>query len=92
MKKPFASSDTRCKEIFDLIHFDVYGTMAEKSLGGHQYYVTFIYDHFRKTWIYLLKSKDEVFEKFQEFKEEVENLTERNIKKLWRIYFQRTCV
>jgi len=30
----------------------------------------------------LLKSKDEVFEKFQEFKDEVENLTENKIKVL----------
>jgi hypothetical protein len=63
-------------EILDLIHSDVCGPMT-KSLGGHLYYVTFIDDHSRKTWVYLLKSKDEVFSKFQEFKAEVENLTER---------------
>lgn len=56
--------------------------MVEKSLGGHQYYVTFIDDHSRKTLIYLLKSEDEVFEKFQEFKAKVENLTKRKIKTL----------
>jgi len=56
--------------------------MFTKSLGGHLYYVTFIDDHSRKTWIYLLKSKDEVFDKFQELKAEVENLTERRIKVL----------
>lgn len=54
--------------------------MAVKSLGGHQYYVTFIDDYSRKTWLYLLKNKDEVFEKFQDFKNEVENLTKRKIK------------
>lgn len=54
--------------------------MTPKSLGGHLYYVTFIDDYSRKTWIYLMKSKDEIFTKFQEFKVEVENLTERRIK------------
>jgi len=54
--------------------------MSPKSLGGHLYYVTFIDDHSRKTWVYLMKTKDEVFTKFQEFKAEVENLTERRIK------------
>ena len=54
--------------------------MTPKSLGGHLYYVTFIDDHPRKTWVYLMKTKDEVFTKFQEFKDEVENLTERRIK------------
>ena len=64
----------------DLIHSDVHGPMSTKSLGGHLYYVTFMEDHSRKTWVYLLKSKDEVFIKFQEFKAEVENLIERRIK------------
>jgi hypothetical protein len=33
-----------------------------------------------KTWVYLLKSKDEVFSKFKEFKDLIENLSERKIK------------
>ena len=78
-KKPFAHSTSRAQEILDLIHSDVCGSMS-KSLGGHLYYVTFIDDHSRKTLVYLLKSKDEVFIKFQEFKEKAENLTERKIK------------
>lgn len=56
--------------------------MYEKSLGGHLYYVTFIDNHSRKTWIYLLKTKDEVFDKFKEFSVEVETLTEIKIKTL----------
>ena len=54
--------------------------MTLKSLGVNLYYVTFIDDHSRKNWVYLMKSMDEVFTKFQEFKVEVENLTERRIK------------
>jgi transposase InsO family protein len=54
--------------------------MPVKSLGGSLYYVTFIDDFSRKTWLYLLKTKDEVFSKFQEFKAEVENLTDKKIK------------
>ena len=79
-KRPFGSSASWSKEILDLIHFDVCGLITPKSLGGHLYYVTFIDDHSRKTWIYLMKTKDEVFTKFQEFKVEVENLIERRIK------------
>jgi hypothetical protein len=45
------------------------------------YYVTFIDDFSRKTWMYLLKTKDEVFSKFQEFKTEAKNLTD---KKEWK--------
>lgn len=79
-KRPFGSSVSRPKEILDLIHSGVCGPMTPKSLGGHLYYVTFVDDHSRKTWAYLMKNKDEVFTKFQEFKAEVENLTKRRIK------------
>jgi transposase InsO family protein len=34
------------------------------------------------TWVYFLKSKDEVFGKFKEFKALIDNLSERNIKTL----------
>jgi len=57
------------------MHSDVCGPMAINSLGGNQYYVTFIGDYSRQTWLYLPKNKDEVFEKFQKFNNEVENLT-----------------
>jgi transposase InsO family protein len=56
--------------------------MPVKSLGGALYYLTFIDDYSRKTWLYLLKSKDEVFIKFQEFKAEIENLMNKKIKTL----------
>ena len=51
-------------------------------MSGYEYYVLFIDDYSRKTWIYFLKTKDEVFKKFQEFKALVENLTGRRIKVL----------
>jgi hypothetical protein len=56
--------------------------MLVKSLGNSHYYVTFIDDFSRKTWLYLLKTKDEVFSKFQEFKAKVGNLTDKKIKTL----------
>jgi len=80
IRKPFTSSDRRSKEILDLIHSYVCRLMSNKYLGGHINYVTFVYDHSRKTWLYLLKTKDEVFENFKEFRYEVKTLIERKIK------------
>jgi hypothetical protein len=82
VKKPFSSSNNRSKEILDLTDLDVCGPMLVKSLGGSLYYVIFIDYYSRKTWLYLLKTKDEVFNKFQEFKAEIENLTSKKIKTL----------
>jgi transposase InsO family protein len=56
--------------------------MSRTSLSGCEYYLTFIDDHSRKTWIYFLKAKSEVFKRFQEFKALVENQTGKRIKVL----------
>jgi transposase InsO family protein len=56
--------------------------MSSVSLSRYESYVTFIDDHSRKTWIYFMKTKDEVFSWFQEFKALVENQTCRKIKTL----------
>jgi transposase InsO family protein len=82
VKKPFSSSNNRSREILDLIHSDVCGSMPVKYLGGSLYYVIFIDDYSRNNWLYLLKKKDEVFNKFQQCKEEIENLTNKKIKTL----------
>ena len=49
------------------------------SLSGYAHYDSFIDDCSRKTWISFLKKKDEVFERFKEFKALVENLFEKKI-------------
>jgi hypothetical protein len=69
----FPSGATREKGILELVHSDVFGLVSMPSLGGSLYYVSFIDDFSRKTWIYFLRKKSEVFEKFKEFKSLVEN-------------------
>jgi transposase InsO family protein len=80
VKKPFPSSDSKAKGALDIIHSNVCGPMPTTSLSGYVYYVSFIDDFSRKTWIYFLKAKREVFNKFKEFKALVENLSEKKIK------------
>lgn len=72
-KAPFPASDSRSTRILDLIHSDVNGRMSSPFLSGFEYYVLFIDDYSRKTWIYFLKTKGEVFKRFQEFRALVEN-------------------
>lgn len=74
-KATFPRSDSRAKGVLGLIHLDICGPMSTKALSGSEYFVTFIDDHSRKTWIYFLKTKDEVFDRFREFKALVENTT-----------------
>jgi hypothetical protein len=64
IKTIFPSSDNRSVGILDLVHSDVCRRMSSISLDGYEYYVTFIDNHSRKTWIYFLKTKREVFKRF----------------------------
>ena len=64
---------------FDLIHSDVwYATIP--SIYGHQYFVTLIDDVTRVTWVYLLKSKDEVFHTFQTYHKMIKVKFDKQIK------------
>jgi transposase InsO family protein len=80
IKNPFSKRDNKVEGVLELIHSDVCGPMPSSSISGYVYYVSFIDDYSRKTWLYFLKSKDEVFSKFKEFKALIENLSERKIK------------
>lgn len=64
VKAYFPRSDTRSEGVLDLVHSDVCGPMSKNSLRGYEYFFTFIDDFSRKTWIYFLKTKDEVFIQF----------------------------
>ena len=52
--------------VLDLVHFNVCSTPT-KSMEGAHYVVTFVDDHSRKLWVYLLKTKDEAFAAFKRF-------------------------
>ena len=51
IKNPFPKSDIKTKGTLELIHSSVCGPMPSISLSGYEYYVTFIDDYSRKTWI-----------------------------------------
>ena len=73
-------SQTRPSKLLELIHSDVCGPMNIKSCGGARYFVTFIDGYSRYIHVYFIKSKDEVFNVFKMFKNEVENQTDNKIK------------
>ena len=66
----------------DLIHTDVYGPFRSTTRDVNCFYVTFTDDYSRYEYIYLIKQKLETFEKFKEFKQEVENQLGRKINML----------
>ena len=52
---------------FALIHSDVWGPSRVKNITGTRWFVSFIDDYTRLTWIFLMKEKSEVSQIFQNF-------------------------
>ena len=59
-RRHFEVAKSKAKGILEIIHSDVCSPMSPSSLSGYVYYVSFIDDFCRKTWIYFMKNKDEV--------------------------------
>ena len=59
-RQSYPMSHHRSLALFDLVHTDVWGPTKHVSNFGYKYFVSFIDDFSRTTWIYLMKSRDEV--------------------------------
>ncbi|CAB0040564.1 unnamed protein product [Trichogramma brassicae] len=57
----------------EFIHSDVCGPMPETSMGGARFFVTFMDDATGYRYIYFLKHKADVFDKFKEFERTIAN-------------------
>lgn len=75
-------NENKASRILQLVHSDVFGPTLVASLGGSWYYISFIDDYSRKVWIYLMKYKFEVLNKFREFVALVENQIGNRLKQL----------
>jgi len=63
---PFSPSLSRANEMFERVHYNVWGPTIE-SFDGYKYFITIVDDFSRVTWIYLLKFKSEVVDVFKDF-------------------------
>lgn len=69
-----------CNAAFDLLHIDTWGPFSVSSVEGYRYFLTIVNDHTRVTWIYLLRTKDEVIKVFPEFINFVETQYKTKVK------------
>jgi hypothetical protein len=68
---PFPKSISVSKAPLERMFSDVWGS-APTSVGKNTYYVSFIDDFSKFTWVYLLKHKYDVFQRLQAFQAHVE--------------------
>ncbi len=66
-KTPFSGTMERATDLLEIIHTDVCGPMNVEAHGGYRYFLTFTGELNRYGYIYLMKHKSEMFEKFKQF-------------------------
>ncbi|KAL0428010.1 UNVERIFIED_CONTAM: Transposon Ty2-B Gag-Pol polyprotein [Sesamum latifolium] len=81
-KKSFVGQSALASGLLDLIHTEVYGPLSTPARGEYSYFITFIEDHSRYDYVYLIRYKSEAFGRFKEYRLEVENQTGHKIKTL----------
>ena len=77
---PFNNSESISNSIFELIHSDVWGPYPVASIGGSRYFIVFIDDYTRYSWIFPMKSHSEIFPIYNNFAKMIETQFSKCIK------------
>jgi hypothetical protein len=81
-KLPFISSTSVSSSPLELMHSDLWCPSPIISRNDFRYYVIFVDDFIKFSWIYFLTTKDELSRVFISFKSQVKNLLNTTIKTL----------
>ena len=76
----FNNSESISNSIFELIHFDVWGPSPVTNIGGSRYFIVFIDDYSRYSWIFPMKSCSEILLIYSNFAKMVETQFSKRIK------------
>ena len=82
IRSPYDSVHVRVDTPLKLIHTDLSGIIRINNPQGYRYFLTFMDDYSRYMFLYLLRSKNEVFATFRQFKKMIEAQLELQVKKL----------
>ena len=74
------SQPYQCSKPFALIHSDLWGPSRVLSISNKRWFITFIDDHSRVCWVYLLHDKSEVESVFKSFYSMIKTQYHENIK------------
>ena len=77
---PFNNSESISNSIFELIHFDVWVPSPVTNIGGSRYFIVFIDDYSRYSWIFPMKSCSEILLIYNNFAKMVETQFSKRIK------------
>ena len=77
---PFNNNVSHALSSFDLIHYDVLGSFPISTPGGSRYFVIFVDDFSRYTWIYLFKNRSKLYQIYRDFTKMIETQFSKPIK------------
>ena len=77
---PFNNNVSHALSSFDLIPSDVWGPSPISTPGGSCYFVIFVDDFSRYTWIYLFKNRSELYQIYRDFTKMIETQFSKPIK------------
>ena len=63
----FNTNNSICDTPFGLIHYDIWDPAPTPTVNGYQYFILFIDDYSRFTWIYFLKHRSELSQIYIDF-------------------------
>ena len=94
-KRPFLAKGNKTNALLELVYTDVCGLINIRARSGYEYFIMFTDNHSRYGYMYLMQHKSEAFEKFKEFRAEVEKQLDiyiyiyqgHSIKSRWRVPF-----
>ena len=69
-------------ELLELVYSDICGPLSMKTYDNKEYFLTFINDYSKYTYVYLISAKSEALNYFKKYRAEVERQLGRNIKVL----------
>ena len=79
-KLPFNNSDFFSSTPFDFVHSNIWGLALVPTEEGSKYFVIFVDDFSRYTWIYLLHHRSELVSIYQTFHKMIETQFNRIVK------------
>lgn len=66
-RNSFSGSRPKTNRVLERIHSDICGPFETQTWDGYRYFASFIDDYSHFSYIYLLKNKSDVFERFVEY-------------------------
>ncbi|GJW77506.1 ribonuclease H-like domain-containing protein [Tanacetum coccineum] len=66
-REPFPLSDHKSKTVGGLVYLDLWGPNRVPSREGFKYFLTIVDEFSTAVWVYLVKTKDDVFDVFVSF-------------------------